>query len=318
MQMTETAKTTWVIGDIHGMVDPLRALVTYLDNGTLDKFVFTGDYIDHGPSSKAVLDLIMELGDKAVPLIGNHEHLLLQTLFDEKFKERWGNRIWEENAAERTVRSFGYRTIDEFAAQVDTKYIDFLKRLHCFQVESFANADSAIKFLIVHGGVMPSLPLAEQLAVNDYQAHNQLMEAHNLWIEDSFIWIRNDFFAADPNHWDGYVVIHGHTPTHLLRYSILGFDEEKEIDEPTQLYLRSHPMDESRTVSIDIDTGAAFGQRLTAVGLTPTALKGQWFTVAVAQVDLQSGYYRNNPIHDWQFAIKAFPKTTAVNEHVKK
>lgn len=315
--MTEAAKTTWVIGDIHGMVDPLRALINRLDNETLDKFVFTGDYIDHGPSSKAVLDLIMDLGDKAVPLIGNHEHLLLQTLFDEKFKERWGNRIWEENAAESTVRSFGYRTIDEFAAKVDRKYLDFLKGLRCFQVEQFANAESEISVLLVHGGVMPSLPLAEQLAVKDYQAHNQLMEAHNLWIEDSFIWVRNDFYAADPNHWDGYVVIHGHTPTHLLRYSILGFDEEKEIDERTQLYLRPHPADDARTVSIDIDTGAAFGQRLTAVGLRPTALKGQWFTLDVVQVDLQCGYYRDNPIRHHQVAVKAFPRTP-FNEDVQK
>lgn len=316
--MSETAKTTWIIGDIHGMVDPLQALINQLDNATLDKFVFTGDYIDHGPSSKAVLDLIMALGDKAIPLIGNHEHLLLQTLFDDKFKERWGTRIWEENAAESTIRSFGCKTIAEFAAQVEPKYLDFLKGLRCFHVESFANTKSAIKFLIVHGGVMPGLPLAEQLAVNDYLAHNQLMDAHRLWIEDSFIWIRTDFFAADPNHWDGYVVIHGHTPTHLLRYSILGFDEERELDEPTQLYVRSHPQDADRAVSIDIDTGAAFGQRLTAVGLTPSALKGEWFTLEIIQVDLQQGYYRNNPLRRQRLTIKAFPKAMTGEDHVEK
>lgn len=316
--MTDTAKTTWVIGDIHGMVDPLCALINRLDNDQLARFVFTGDYIDHGPSSKAVIDLIMALGDKAIPLIGNHEHLLLQTLYDEKFRERWGTRIWSENAADRTVRSFGYRTIEEFAAKVDSKYIDFLKSLRCFHVEHFANAESEISFLLVHGGVMSSLALAEQLTVKDYLAHNQLLEAHNLWIEDSFIWVRDDFFAADPDHWDGYVVIHGHTPTHLLRYSIVGFDEEKEIDELTQLYLRPHPADKTRTVSIDIDTGAAFGQRLTAIGLRPTAFNGAWFTLDVVQVDLQRGYYRDDPIRQYQMMIKAFPRPTANKTHVEK
>ncbi|MEZ4737669.1 MAG: metallophosphoesterase [Caldilineaceae bacterium] len=308
--MTEQAKTTWVIGDIHGMYDPLRALINRLDNASLDKFVFTGDYIDHGPSSKAVLDLIMDLGDKAVPLIGNHEHLLLQTLYDEEFRERWGTRIWEENAAESTVRSFGCRTIEEFAEQVDPKYIHFLKNLRCFHTETFRNADSEIKFLIVHGGVMPSVPLAEQLAVTNYEAHNQLMDEHHLWIEDSFIWIRTGFFEADPNHWDGYVVIHGHTPTHLLKYSILDFDEEQELHEPTQLYLRSHPDDDVRTVSIDIDTGAAFGKRLTAIGLTPTALEHGWFTIQVVQLNVQQGYYRANPILYNRIEIKAFTKET--------
>lgn len=308
--MTVVAKTTWVIGDIHGMVDPLRALINRLDNESLDKFVFTGDYIDHGPSAKAVLDLIMELGDKAVPLIGNHEHLLLQTLFDEKFKTRWGNRIWEENAAESTVRSFGCRTIDEFAEKVEPKYIDFLKKLNCFHVETFSNEQHEIKFLMVHGGVMPMLPLAEQLAVTDCHAHNQLMEEHKLWIEDSFIWIRTDFFEADPHHWDGYVVIHGHTPTHLLKYSILGFDEANELHEPTQLYLRAHPADDTRTVSIDIDTGAAFGQRLTAVGLTPTALEDGWFQIQVLQLDVQQGYYRTAPFVRDRIKVKAFAKET--------
>lgn len=306
--MTEKAKTTWIIGDIHGMYDPLRALVSQLDNESLDKFVFTGDYIDHGPSSKEVLDLIMGLGDKAITLIGNHEHLLLETLFDEKFKARWGTRIWEENAAESTVRSFGCRTIEEFAEKVDPTYIEFLKKLRCFHVETFSDEQHEIKFLMVHGGIMPALPLAEQLAIHDYQAHNQMMEEHKLWIEDSFIWIRTDFFAADPNHWDGYVVIHGHTPIHLLRHSIAKFNEEKELHESTQLYLRPHPTDETRTVSLDIDTGAAFGKRLTAVGLTPASLKYGWFQIQVVQVDLQQGYYRNNPFVYDRIEVKAFAK----------
>ncbi|MBX3010097.1 MAG: serine/threonine protein phosphatase [Caldilineaceae bacterium] len=306
--MTETATTTWVIGDIHGMVDPLRALINHLDNTSLAKFVFTGDYIDHGPSSKAVLDLIMELGDQAIPLIGNHEHLLLQTLFDADFRERWGTRIWEENAAEATVRSFGCRTIAEFAAKVEPRYLDFLKNLQCFHQEIYGNQAETIRFLMVHGGIMPTIPLADQLAIQDYQAHNRLMAERKLWIEESFIWIRTDFFEADPHHWDGYIVIHGHTPTQLLRHTILGFDEEKEIDELTQLYLRTHPVDLARTVSIDIDTGAAFGNRLTAIGLNPSALEAGWFHLPVVQLDLQQGYYRTNPLRHHRMKVKAFPK----------
>lgn len=310
--MTEKAKTTWIIGDIHGMYDPLRALINRLDNETLDKFVFTGDFIDHGPSSKAVLDLIMGLGDKAVALIGNHEHLLLQTLFDAEFQDRWGTRIWEENAAESTVNSFGYQSIEEFAAKVDPKYIDFLKKLQCFHVETFSDDKSEIKFLIVHAGVMPKVPLAEQMAATDYLAHNKLMDEHKLWIEDSFIWVRTDFFRADPSLWEGYVVIHGHTPTHLLPYSISKFDLERDLHRKTQLYLRPHPLphptEEERIVSIDIDTGAAFGKRLTAVGLTPTALKYGYFELEVLQLDVQQGYYRATPFVRERIPVKAFLK----------
>jgi len=301
-------KVTWVIGDIHGMHDPLRALINRLDNESLDKFIFTGDYIDHGPSAKAVIDLIMSLGDKAVALIGNHEHLLLQTLFDEKFKERWGSRIWEENAAESTVLSFGYPDIDTFATNVDPKYLDFFKKLQCFHVESFSDDESAIKFLFVHAGVMPKLALAEQMRATDYLSHNQLMDAHRIWIEDSFIWIRSDFFRADPSHWEGYVVIHGHTPTHLLPYSLSNFDLDKDLHKNTQLYLRPHPAEAERVVSIDIDTGAAFVNRLTALGLRPTGLENGYFTIEVLQVDYQQGYYRAQPFVRDRIHIKALPK----------
>ena len=89
------------------------------------------------------------------------------------------------------------------------------------------------------------------------------------------------------------MVIHGHTPTHLLPYSISKFDLEKDLHKNTQLYIRPHPLphptEEERAVSIDIDTGAAFGKRLTAVGLTPTALKYGYFQLEVLQLDVQQG-----------------------------
>ncbi|PKM00347.1 MAG: serine/threonine protein phosphatase, partial [Gammaproteobacteria bacterium HGW-Gammaproteobacteria-7] len=103
--MSDTDKITWIIGDIHGMYDPLAALVSDLDDERLAKFVFVGDYIDHGPSSKEVLDLVMGLGDRAIPLMGNHEHLLLQTLYDARHRKHFGKRIWLENGAASTLAS---------------------------------------------------------------------------------------------------------------------------------------------------------------------------------------------------------------------
>ena len=306
--VAENAKTTWVIGDIHGMCDPLRALINRLDNDYLDKFVFVGDYIDHGPSSKDVLDVIMGLGDKAVTLMGNHEHLLMQTLFDQKFQDDWGNRIWEENGAESTLNSFGLRCIDEFGKQVDPRYTDFLTNLQCFYQKRFSDEAYEIKFLITHGGIMPTLPLADQLAANSYQAHNELMKAHSIWIEDSFVWIRSDFFQADPNHWEGNIVIHGHTPTHILDYSLRDFDPEKDLEEKTQIYIRQHPDDDTFTASIDIDTGAAFGKRLTAVGLNQSALEDGWFEIEVLQVKVNEGYYRAYPFEHNRIAVQATKK----------
>ena len=47
----------WAIGDIHGMFDPLKRLLAEIrlmeeSDDPLERVIFIGDYIDHGPSSK--------------------------------------------------------------------------------------------------------------------------------------------------------------------------------------------------------------------------------------------------------------------------
>lgn len=63
----------WIIGDIHGMLVPLAALleeVLRLDPAA--QLMFTGDYINRGPQSKQVIDLLLTL-DNAKFLRGNHD-----------------------------------------------------------------------------------------------------------------------------------------------------------------------------------------------------------------------------------------------------
>ena len=63
----------WIIGDIHGMLVPLAALldeVRRLDSAP--RFIFTGDYINRGSQSKQVIDLLLTLGN-AKFLRGNHD-----------------------------------------------------------------------------------------------------------------------------------------------------------------------------------------------------------------------------------------------------
>lgn len=295
-------KVTWIIGDIHGMYDPLQALINRLDSEGVDKFVFVGDYIDHGPSSKQVLDLIIGLGDKAVALLGNHEYLLLQTLFDEHFIDTWGYRIWRENGAQATIRSFGYENFEEFKANIDTKYTDFLKSLPFFHTETVSCRGTDLKFLITHAGIMPSLPLEEQIAINSYPAFNTFLKESQVWIEDSFIWIRDDFLKGDPDTWKDYIIIHGHTPTHLLKHIAVDFQLKYEGETS---YCRINPADD-RLVSIDVDTSAAFGNRLTAIGLS-----SGWcdiddypgLTIRAAQVEVTKGYYNKRPLSFNVFGI---------------
>ena len=64
-----------VIGDIHGCVDALNALIDCVKPTANDTLIFLGDYVDHGPDSSAVLDRMIELkaDHNIVTLHGNHD-----------------------------------------------------------------------------------------------------------------------------------------------------------------------------------------------------------------------------------------------------
>jgi serine/threonine protein phosphatase 1 len=73
-----------VIGDIHGEITKLKALISVLrDRGLLDhKLIFLGDYIDRGEDSVATLDYLTELKSRYPHLKflkGNHEQMLLES-----------------------------------------------------------------------------------------------------------------------------------------------------------------------------------------------------------------------------------------------
>ena len=53
----------YIIGDIHGYADLLRQLVDKIctELQEQDVIVFLGDYIDRGPDSKGVIDIILQL-----------------------------------------------------------------------------------------------------------------------------------------------------------------------------------------------------------------------------------------------------------------
>ena len=74
----------FAIGDIHGCLDKLLALMDLLDvDWSQDTVVFMGDYIDRGPDSKEVVESVLELRRKhgrVVCLAGNHEKMFLNWL----------------------------------------------------------------------------------------------------------------------------------------------------------------------------------------------------------------------------------------------
>jgi hypothetical protein len=63
----------WVIGDVHGMLRPLGALLEAVRKADPDAhFVFVGDYVNRGPDSRGVIELLLTL-PRARFLRGNHD-----------------------------------------------------------------------------------------------------------------------------------------------------------------------------------------------------------------------------------------------------
>jgi serine/threonine protein phosphatase 1 len=66
----------YVVGDVHGCLDPVERLFDRLGVGPSDLVVFVGDLVRKGPDSEGVLDLV-RLQDNLVSVRGNNEQGLI-------------------------------------------------------------------------------------------------------------------------------------------------------------------------------------------------------------------------------------------------
>lgn len=129
----------FAIGDIHGCFDSFRTLIEQkIQIRKDDKIVLLGDYIDRGTHSKEVVDYIIDLqnsGFDIVPLIGNHESMLLDTINNSEYLS-----TWIQNGGTETIKSFGISSLGKLAP----RYIDFFKGLiYYYEFEDY---------LFVHAG----------------------------------------------------------------------------------------------------------------------------------------------------------------------
>jgi serine/threonine protein phosphatase 1 len=168
-------QTTYVIGDIHGCLAPLRALMAQLSLRKNDELLFIGDYIDRGPDSKGVVDYVLELRKshpgRVTCLMGNHEWMLINYLDG-------GDRdLWLQNGGQATLDSYGGEEKIPYAHQ------EFF-----YSLAPFHRTDD---FLFVHAGIRPGIPLEAQST-------------------EDLLWIRGEFYRY-PGRFEQTIVF-GHTP----------------------------------------------------------------------------------------------------------
>jgi serine/threonine protein phosphatase 1 len=130
------------IGDIHGSVDALRTLLNLLDIER-DRLIFLGDYIDRGPHSRQVLDVLEALASNPnhVFLRGNHDEWLLRARRDKRWFKTW---VGEGVGGRETLRSYGASSFDLAALDlVPEQHFAFLEQTRLFfqtEYEIFVHA----------------------------------------------------------------------------------------------------------------------------------------------------------------------------------
>jgi serine/threonine protein phosphatase 1 len=187
------------VGDIHGRADLLSELFMRIDDDlkarpTIDSVqVFLGDYIDRGPNSRQVIDLLIARRRRNVLFLkGNHEDCALQFLSDPTVLP-----AWQSIGGVHTLLSYGVmparRDDPESQHKVSTALREAMPDSHRRFIGGLVLSFTCGDFFFVHAGVRPGIPLRRQ------------SKRDLLWIRDDFLLHEGDF---------GMVVVHGHTPIH--------------------------------------------------------------------------------------------------------
>jgi serine/threonine protein phosphatase 1 len=217
----------YAIGDIHGRLDLLDALLAKIDaddgerGPAKTRLIILGDLPDRGPDSRGVIERLMALAQTntdIIFLIGNHEELMIRTWEGDRQVAGTFNRV----GGRATLLSYGVSS-DEYdswdLSELAEKTARYVPQSHIDFMRGFRDYYRAGDYLFVHAGIAPGIAIEDQDPVD-------------------MRWIRRSFLESTADH--GVMVVHGHTIT-------------GSVDE--------------RPNRIGIDTGAFESGILTAIGV---------------------------------------------------
>jgi len=115
---------TIAIGDIHGYLGALTALVEFAGVRSNDRLVTLGDYVDRGPDSAGVLDWLIERFDagQVVPLRGNHDIMFLDAVDGGEWKTAWAGY-----GGDTTLQSYLNRGINPLVDGLPERHRQFIE-----------------------------------------------------------------------------------------------------------------------------------------------------------------------------------------------
>ncbi|MEA3274895.1 MAG: symmetrical bis(5'-nucleosyl)-tetraphosphatase [Pseudomonadota bacterium] len=180
----DAQRWTYAIGDVQGCFDDLLRLLDKIDfDPEVDRLWFTGDLVNRGPNSLALLRFVRGLGAAAISVLGNHDLYLL-------------------SVAAGSVDIGKKDTIAEILDAPDCEELLFWLR-H----QPFLHHDEKLGFTMVHAGLPPQWDLdtaktcaaeLERVLQNyDYEDFFKHMSADKplQWKDDLDGWGRLRFLA---------------------------------------------------------------------------------------------------------------------------
>jgi serine/threonine protein phosphatase 1 len=179
MSADATSPLTFAVGDVHGCLDKLQRLLAACEayaSARPTRYVFLGDYIDRGPQSRGVIELLMRRQaarpGTIVCLRGNHEQMAIDAHASDRAVP-----LWLANNGASTLRNYG--------GPISPEHLAWLSAL------PFCH-DDGLRFF-VHAGIDLAVPLAEQEP-------------------EVMLWMREPFLSECDEVDCGRFIVHGHTP----------------------------------------------------------------------------------------------------------
>jgi serine/threonine protein phosphatase 1 len=210
----------FVVGDIHGRPDLLRALLDGAGREPRRRdrraIVFLGDLVDRGPDSLGAIDLAIGAGkrlgaEESIALMGNHEAMMRLTLDPKTPFEAALDALenWLRNGGAAFVRQFvnfevAPRGPEELLTVIRVALPERVRQW----LQSLQSHWRSQDVLFVHAGVNPHVDLGVFLAEPWNKPLDELDE------ERHWAWVRWPFLEFDPGEagYGGLFVVHGHTP----------------------------------------------------------------------------------------------------------
>ena len=339
------------IGDIHGCFDPIKALIRTIEgyrNEVEDiEYIFIGDYIDRGPSTKEVLDFLIDLKAKKIFLMGNHEHMLLvyykgsnnyQSVGEAWLRKNNGGLLTLQDLDPKASvgKRQGFSVYSEIETEpshfvLDHKYKVFFESLKFVQMKELKISGQRYKLLFSHSVPNQRIPIQELIDCESYEAFDELNARYDIPPEKMNLWNRD--FLTEPL--EGAVLIHGHTPTIIIdeyikkeRMVYTRDQEQLKMLEPATKHVK-YSTDKrgdmqagvcftinkksKKIIQIDIDSGAVYGSRLSAIAFPQSdkeleTMQQMGIIMNPIYVNCSGGYYKQwTNIQKTDFTLSMLP-----------